>query len=180
MPDNCCDCCEEHLSETTHIQCLENNDGEEMTICQECWDDNEDEMRKEGWVPNDEPQQFCQVCGIMQPNCTQCADGKWICSGCDYESDDDDDEEEEEDEEKKMALFSDDERKRMDAFIKGITLDRDGKKDSDFICKCIVCGLRFGTAEDSCGWTQRERTFCSVTCEGKRPDWKCEEEEAEA
>lgn len=113
MPDNCCDCCGEYLCEDTHIQCLENNDKEEMTVCQTCWEDNEEDMRKEGWAPNDEPQQFCD------------------------------------------------------------------EEDSNYICKCLFCDMRYGTAEDSCGWTQRERTFCSVTCEKMLPDWKCEEEAEE-
>ena len=57
---------------------------------------------------------------------------------------------------------------------------RDEEDEEDpFDCKCIICDKVFATAEESCGWTQRERTFCSKKCEETMPDWTSDEEEEE-
>ena len=58
-------------------------------------------------------------------------------------------------------------------------VDEEDEQEDPFDCKCIVCDKVFATAEESCGWTQRERTFCSKKCEETMPDWTSDEDEEE-
>ena len=45
-----CEECEKVLSEDVPIMCCENEDGEEMVLCSNCWHDFEEEWREEGWT----------------------------------------------------------------------------------------------------------------------------------
>ena len=47
----------------------------------------------------------------------------------------------------------------------------------DSVCHCIVCDKIHACAECSCGWTIRERRFCSTACEEKMPDWETDSDE---
>jgi hypothetical protein len=47
--DQPCAECENPLTEDTHIFCCTKEDGAEMTLCCDCWNDNESDWRAEGW-----------------------------------------------------------------------------------------------------------------------------------
>lgn len=42
------------LTENVHIFCLSRGEDEEMTFCEYCWADCEDELRKEGWKSDED------------------------------------------------------------------------------------------------------------------------------
>jgi hypothetical protein len=49
-----CEECKCVLSEDVAIQCLVNADGDEMTLCDDCWQWHEADWRADGWKLNDE------------------------------------------------------------------------------------------------------------------------------
>jgi len=49
-----CDSCECELTEDVHIECLHDSHGHEMTICRDCWDSLESDLRAQGWKNDDD------------------------------------------------------------------------------------------------------------------------------
>lgn len=59
--DKCheCDCV---LHDGVPIQCIEHVDGEERTLCNDCWEEVEEQARADGWRINDEDEDFPREC----------------------------------------------------------------------------------------------------------------------
>ena len=49
----CCPYCDIEMDDDVHIECVENDDGEEMTLCASCWAEGEVELREQGWRFNE-------------------------------------------------------------------------------------------------------------------------------
>lgn len=85
--ENCCAECNCDISgEHTTIYCLMNDEGDEMTVCDDCWDSGKKEFQAEGWydqnADSDEEEESDDdsICTTVCTVCKECIASKTVGS----------------------------------------------------------------------------------------------------
>ena len=85
--DNQCWNCHRGLGEDVPIECLVNPEGNDETMCAECWESNETGFRNTGWTHSDDDEReftrkTCHICEERVSCGNYVYNGRFLCEDC--------------------------------------------------------------------------------------------------